>query len=819
MAEASTEYIAVGGNRHSTAADWDSTTGLLAFGSDRNVALWEPLNKFGQGVQHLLHGHTGTVNAVKFFLTRPPDTGVILSGSADQTICIWVSDLQSSLNYSCKAVLTGHASSINCLAVLTGSSIFVSGAADGRVGVYRLKISLEAIESELIQSIRIVPRLFPLTLALAELGTRKSLVLAVGGTKNIVQIYTSVEAEDQISFSLQATLAGHEGWIRSLDFVKSTVGEGNELLLASASQDKYIRIWKICPEGRHLVDASSQIFSVSETNQSLSNKTYRLATADCTYLVSFEALLLGHDDWIYTVSWIHTAGAVKLLSASADNSLAIWESDAGSGIWIPTSRLGEISAQKGSTTATGSTGGFWIGLWSSKGNSIASLGRTGTWRLWKHEREENRWIQVPGVSGHVKAVKGIAWSTDGTYLLSTSSDQTTRLHAEWKQNSSRSWHEFARPQIHGYDLNCIATTSPSQFVSGADEKLLRVFDEPRAVAGVLQALCGISSNLREGAPEIASIPVLGLSNKGAEASDDKERDAEAGIDRDETGQTVFTTSMSTLDQGHPPLEDQLARHTLFPEIEKLYGHGYELSAVAASHDGSTIATACKATSLNHAVIRLYETRGWREVKPSLKFHTLTATCLSYSKDDEYLLSVGRDRQWAVYQKGKSNHVSYELRYSNPKGHNRMVLSAAWAPVSADRIFVTAGRDKTVKIWRLEGERFEFVNSITTTTAATSVDFLPTLIADQIILGVGTEDGELSIHRLSSHLLEVQASHMIDRKFCPSNAITQIAWRPPQKHPSSNGPDINGEQLKDNRLAIASDDSSLRILSFRLLPFL
>ena len=43
MLEFRTEYIAAGGNRHPSAADWNPLTGLLAFGSDRNVALWEPL--------------------------------------------------------------------------------------------------------------------------------------------------------------------------------------------------------------------------------------------------------------------------------------------------------------------------------------------------------------------------------------------------------------------------------------------------------------------------------------------------------------------------------------------------------------------------------------------------------------------------------------------------------------------------------------------------------------------------------------------------------------------------------------------------------
>jgi elongator complex protein 2 len=42
MVRAATEYISVGGNRHPSAADWDVQSGVLAYGADNNVALWEP---------------------------------------------------------------------------------------------------------------------------------------------------------------------------------------------------------------------------------------------------------------------------------------------------------------------------------------------------------------------------------------------------------------------------------------------------------------------------------------------------------------------------------------------------------------------------------------------------------------------------------------------------------------------------------------------------------------------------------------------------------------------------------------------------------
>lgn len=42
MVSITSEYISVGGNRHPGAADWDVQTGVVAFGADNNVALWDP---------------------------------------------------------------------------------------------------------------------------------------------------------------------------------------------------------------------------------------------------------------------------------------------------------------------------------------------------------------------------------------------------------------------------------------------------------------------------------------------------------------------------------------------------------------------------------------------------------------------------------------------------------------------------------------------------------------------------------------------------------------------------------------------------------
>lgn len=47
------------------------------------------------------------------------------------------------------------------------------------------------------------------------------------------------------------------------------------------------------------------------------------------------------------------------------------------------------------------------------------------------------------------------------------------------------------------------------------------------------------------------------------------------------------------------------QNTLWPEVQKLYGHGYELFALAARHDGALLASACKATTAEHAAIIIW----------------------------------------------------------------------------------------------------------------------------------------------------------------------------------------------------------------------
>jgi elongator complex protein 2 len=746
------------------------------------------------------------VNAVKFLRPACLPGLFLLSGSADKVLRVWKNKDDT---FEVIRIITDHESSVNSIAALGESDIFISGAADATVKIWQIKASASQEPLvQLIQSLSLHPIFFPLALDVAKLDD-SSLILSVAGTKSFVQIYVSEAGQ----FTLAATLTGHDGWIRSLSFIRETPDQQSDLILASASQDKYIRLWRVHQGGDLPTANAASDPALGSTGKFLSNKAHRFQTSSAKYSITFEALLLGHEDWIYSTSWSWRGRNLQLLSASADNSLAIWQSDSASGVWVCTTRLGEISSQKGATTATGSTGGFWIGLWSPSGDAVVSLGRTGGWRLWERTNSETEWNQAIAVSGHVREVRGICWAPDSSYLLSTGSDQTTRLFAEWKVGNGRSWHEFSRPQIHGYDLNCIGCITPSEFVSGADEKLLRVFNEPAAVATMLEKLCGINPT-SDSLPDAANIPVLGLSNKAIQTVGDDETAEEMIEDQQDAADRTLVTHKSTLNLSHPPFEDHLSRDLLWPEREKLYGHGYEISALATSHDGKLIATACKASSVEHAVIRIYETQEWREVKPALTAHSLTVTGLEFSHDDKYLLSVGRDRQWTVFERDSTNLSAFTSFASNPKGHSRMILDGSWAPKHAGEVFSTAGRDKNVKIWRADGKVIECKATIATSASVTAVAFCPAGLGDKLALVYGREDGTVLISTIDTKSLAILAAIALPSGLTPTKPVNGLAWRAPsQTH-------VSMEELPDAalQLALASEDSSVRVYSLSRLPY-
>lgn len=101
--------------------------------------------------------------------------------------------------------------------------------------------------------------------------------------------------------------------------------------------------------------------------------------------------------------------------------------------------------------------------------------------------------------------------------------QTTRIFSPWLSHMGDrcSWHEVARPQVHGHDINCVAIIQGKgnhRFVCGADEKVARVFEAPLSFLKTLNYAVSSGSDVQEdiqlGVQILgANMSALGLSQK------------------------------------------------------------------------------------------------------------------------------------------------------------------------------------------------------------------------------------------------------------------------------------------------------------------
>lgn len=264
-------------------------------------------------------------------------------------------------------------------------------------------------------------------------------------------------------------------------------------------------------------------------------------------------------------------------------------------------------------------------------------------------------------------------------------------------------------------------------------------------------------------------------------------------------------------------------------------------AVAATSTGDLLASASRATKPEHAVIRLWRTHsvnGSFLKHPKALYtlpitHALTVTALRFSHDDGMLLSVSRDRTWALYRRvegggggggvgggggdddnGGSDSVNnnWELIKMHAKPHARIIWDCSWT--SNDKFFATASRDKSVrrkilppppfagpprtklispslfvkvKIWRVD--TLECCLTLSFEESVTAIDFAPRHAHEREteICVVGLETGRLMVCEVQLDIALISSSTkqpcsvirqtVLELDECPSMSVTAIRWRP------------------------------------------
>uniref|UniRef100_A0A8C5TP95 Elongator complex protein 2 n=1 Tax=Malurus cyaneus samueli TaxID=2593467 RepID=A0A8C5TP95_9PASS len=207
--------------------------GLLAFGSCHDVVLYDPAVRRAVAA---LRGHAGRVNCVRWVRRRDPSETELVSGGSDKQLILWEwKDMQV------KSIpLKGHTEAVFAVDAVYQSDepdlnlLIASAASDSTVRIW----SRHGSEAKCIEILQFGNG-FVMDVCLSFLPGSNGLF---------------------IQFQKALILAGHEDWIRGVDWAVC----GEDLFLASCAQDCLIRIWKVCVKSKQLPETEDDSIKLKE---------------------------------------------------------------------------------------------------------------------------------------------------------------------------------------------------------------------------------------------------------------------------------------------------------------------------------------------------------------------------------------------------------------------------------------------------------------------------------------------------------------------------------------------------------------------------
>jgi WD40 repeat protein len=447
--------------------------------------------------------------------------------------------------------------------------------------------------------------------------------------------------------------------------------------------------------------------------------------------------LAGHTGLVYACAI--SADGSRIVSASSDSTLKVWETDTGVEIktlqsyddWEKIRRGCAISAdgtriisaspdntwdlQKGFDETVSSQMGCAI---SADGSRIVSASSDNTLTVWdaqtgaelktlrghtssvigcaisadgsrivseSHDRNDNRALEVwdAQTGAEIKTLhihrgseRGCAISADGTAIVSASSDNTLKV---WDAESGA---EIRTLEGHtGPVIGCAISTDGSRIVSASDDKTLKVWDTE--TGGELKTLQGHTTSCATSAD--GSRIVFTSSHYV------KLWDAETGPEIKTLQGHTGSVSDCAISANGTRIVSAAFDHTLKvwdaetgPEIGTLQGHNGSVRGCAVSADGTRIVSASWDSTL-----KVWDARSG-DVLRTLQGHASLVNACAISADGTRVVSASGDESLKLWD-AKSGAVLKTLL-----GHHRVVSGCA---ISADgTIIVSASYDNALRIW-------------------------------------------------------------------------------------------------------------------------
>ena len=484
--------------RDSSTADYDT----LAYACSNLVCMVRHSQEATR-VTCSLARHNGRVNALAF--TQRASEWTLFSAADDGRVLAWRRDQCEDWGAVAEIDFKAPLMLVTAVASVAGELLFV---ADGQGSVYGLTLLDGESSFEQLQTLAFPPAQTPNEVHACALSADVT-GLFIGGVDGHIHIYagrTSSLIRRQSRLEYVGMLSGHEDWVTCIDHC--LIQEG--LHFASGSQDGKIRLWRVSVSSTseqrgQIADSSDPQITENDleedeeeeegaegkdvltTEESTGEARLVFHLSDLKFAFYLEALLIGHEDWVTSVHWLPRREATPqpIFSTSMDRNMILWLPDPTSGIWVPVTRMGDVGGTLGGSVGANLLG-FVSGAVSPYENKVLGVGYGGSFHLWTEGHKSKKWNATPFLSGHFGAVNDVAWSRSGNLLFTGSSDQTCRVFARF---TGGDFVEISRPQVHGYDINCLALSPSSLTIySGGDEKLVRIFEAPGVVVQGIRLL-------------------------------------------------------------------------------------------------------------------------------------------------------------------------------------------------------------------------------------------------------------------------------------------------------------------------------------------
>jgi len=371
--------------------------------------------------------------------------------------------------------------------------------------------------------------------------------------------------------------------------------------------------------------------------------------------------LTGHSREIIAVAV--TPDGSRMISASTDATLKVWDLDTGaqlhtltghvldisavavtpdgsrliSGSWDKTLKVWDLDSGTELHTLTGHSGSVLAVAMTPDGSRVISGSGDNTIKVW----DLDNLTELSTLTGHSKEVSAVAVTPDGSRLISGSFDKTVKV---WDLDNGTQIHTLG---CHSVYVLAVAVTPDGERVISASGFSLKIWDLDSGAE--LHTLMGHSGRINA----IAVTP-----------------DGSRVI----SGSRDNTLKIWDLDR--------------CADLHTVTGHSGHVSAVAVTPDGSQMVTGSKDKTLK--VWGLNNETAWQRL--STQSELARGNAVAVTPDGSQVIIGSYDKTVKVWDLNNATEL-YHL-----SGHSRLINAVAVTP-DGSRV-ITGSGDNTVKIWDL-----------------------------------------------------------------------------------------------------------------------